>query len=339
MRSLVVALAVAGSLALPAFAAAPSGLIVFSRLVGDDRELYSIRPDGTGLTRLTDDAEDEGEPVLSPDRRLIASAGDEELLIRSASGQLVRRIDVPVEGTISEPRWAPNGDWLAFLVERSDDDDEDPDADAALRPAADLWIARPDAAAAQRLIAANVSTNDLVAAYAWSPNGRSLVFERLRSPALAVVEVASRRVRVLGGTTRLGSSDPSWARNGRIVFARQRGRFQGYDLYTVRTDGRGLRRLARARSAARPTWSRDGRRVAFLDYRAAGGTRWAVTVVGASGRGRRQIGIATSDAALQWSPDGTHLVWQSRPNRIVIGRADGRGSPRVLTTGGVPDWR
>lgn len=338
MRSLVLALAAAGSLALPAFAAAPSGLIVFSRAVGDDRELYSIRPDGTGLTRLTDDAEDEGEPVLSPDRRLIASAGDEELLVRSVSGQLLRRIEVPVEGVISEPRWAPTGEWIAFLVERTADD-EDADAAAAARPGADLWVARPDAIVAERLVAANVSTNDLVAAYAWAPSGRSLVFERLQTRALAVVDLASRRSRVLGGTTRFTSSDPSWARNGRIAFARQRGRLRGYDLYTVRANGKGLRRVARARSAARPTWSRNGRRIAFLDYRPLAGDRWVVTVVRADGRGRRRIGVATSDAALLWSPDGRRLLWQSRPNRIVVGRADGRGSPRVLTTGGVPDWR
>jgi Tol biopolymer transport system component len=339
MRLLLAAIAVAGSLALPAFAAAPSGLIVFSRLVGDDRELYSIRPDGTGLTRLTDDADDEGEPVLAPDRRLIASAGDEELLIRSIAGELVRRIAVPAEGAISELRWAPTGDWIAFLVERCGDGEEDADGAAALRMCADLWISRPDGTALQRLVAANVSTNDLVAAYAWSPSGRSLVFERLQQPGLVVVDVASRRSRVLGGTTRFSSSDPNWARNGRIVFARQRGRFQGYDLYTVRADGKGLRRLARARSAARPTWSRDGRRIAFLDYRPSAGDRWIVTVLRANGRGRRQVGVATSDAALLWSPDGTRLLWQSRPNQIVVGRADGRGSPRVLTTGGVPDWR
>jgi Tol biopolymer transport system component len=342
VRYLLTGLFAAGVLALPAFAATPSGLIVFSRLVGDDRELYSIRPDGTGLMRLTDDAEDEGEPVLSPDRRLIASAGGEELVIRSASGQLVRRIAVPVEGGISEPRWAPTGEWIAFLVERChDDEDADPDADtaAAIRSCADLWVSRPDGTALHRLVAANVSTTDLIAAYAWSPSGKSIVFERLQQPGLVVVDVTSRQSRVLGGTTRFGSSDPSWARNGRIAFARQRGRFQGYDLYSVRADGKGPRRLAVARSAARPTWSRDGRRVAFLDYRAAGGNRWVVTVVGANGRGRRQVGVATSDAALLWSPDGTRLLWQSRPNQIVVGRADGRGSPRVLTTGGIPDWR
>jgi Tol biopolymer transport system component len=337
MRLFVAALAVAGSLALPAFAAAPSGLIVFSRLVGDDRELFSIRPDGSGLTRLTNDDESEVEPVLSPDRRFIASAGEEELVIRAASGQLVRRIALPTEGSITEPRWAPTGEWVAFLVERcaaADDDDPVPP-----RTCADLWVARPDGTVLHRLVASNVSTNDRVAAYAWSPGGRSLVFERMQPSALAVVDVATRRTRVLGGTTSLASSDPSWARTGRIVFARQRGRFMGYDLYTVRSDGRRLRRVARARSAARPVWSRDGRRIAFLDYRPAAGNRWLVTVVRADGRGRRRVGAATSDAALTWSPDGAHLLWQSQPNRIVIGRADGRGSPRLLTTGSVPDWR
>jgi Tol biopolymer transport system component len=337
MRCLVAGLVAAGSLALPAFAAAPPGLIVFSRVDGDDRELYSIRPDGSALTRLTNDEDDEAEPVLSFDRRWIASAGDGELVIRAASGQLFRRIPVPGDGTITEPRWAPGGGWIAFLVERceSDDDERIPPPTCA-----DLWVARPDATVLHRLVAANVSTNDLVAAYAWSPSGRSIVFERLQKPALVVVDVASGRMRTLGGTARFGSSDPSWSRAGRIAFARQRGRFKGYDLYSIRANGKGLRRVARARSVARPTWSPNGRRIAFLDFHPVSGlNRWLVTVVRADGRGRRQVGVATSDAALVWSPDSTQLLWQSQPNRLLIGRADGRGEPRLLTWGSVPDWR
>jgi Tol biopolymer transport system component len=338
VRLLLAGLVAAGSLALPAFAAAPSGLIVFSRADGDDdRELFSIRPDGSGLTRLTTDDVDEAEPVLSPDRRRIASAADEEVIIRLASGQLVRRIAVPVEGRITEPRWSPGGGWIAFLVERCESDEED---GPFLPMCADLWVARPDGTARQRLVAANVSTNDRVAAYTWAPDGRSLVFERFRNPALVVVGLPSRRIRVLRGTTRFGSGDPSWSRTGRIAFARQRAPFKGYDLYTVRPDGSRLRRVARVHSAARPTWSPNGRWIAFLDFDPVSGlNRWRVTVVRADGSGRRQVGAATSDRALVWSPDGTQLLWQSEPNRIVIGRADGRGGPRLLTRGSVPDWR
>jgi TolB protein len=337
VRYLLAGLVAAGLLGLPAFAAAPPSVIVFSRAVGDeDHELFSIRPDGSGLTQLTSDDLDESQPVLAPDRRSIASAGDGELIIRAASGQLLRRIDVPVEGAITEPRWSPGGRWIAFLVERCASDDE---GGVALR-CADLWVVRPDGSARRRLVAAKVSTQDVVAGYAWSPTGRSLVFERSGTPGLAVVDVATGRTRVLRGTTRFGSGDPSWSRTGSIAFARQRGRFKGYDVYTVRPDGRRLRRVARTYSAGRPTWSPDGRRIAFLDFApAAAQNRWRITVVRTDGSGRRRVGVATSDRTLVWSPDGTRLLWQNAPDRIVLGRADGRGRPRLLTVGSVPDWR
>jgi Tol biopolymer transport system component len=338
MRYLLAGLVAAGLLGLPAFAASPASLIVFSRDFGDeDRELFSIRPDGSGLTRLTDDDVEEAQPVLSPDRRVIASAGDGELIIRTASGQQLRRIPVPAEGMITELRWSPGGRWIAFLVERCEGDDDE--RVAALR-CADLWVVRPDGSARRRLVAAKVSTHDRVAGYAWSPNGRSLVFERLGTPGLVVVDVATGRDRLVRGTTRFGSGDPSWSRTGSIVFARQRGRFKGYDVYTVRPDGSRLRRVARTHSATRPVWAPDGRRIAFLDFLPASGlNRWRVTVVRTDGSGRRQVGVATSDRALVWSPDGTRLLWQNEPNRIVLGRADGRGRPTLLTLGSVPDWR
>jgi Tol biopolymer transport system component len=337
VRLLLAGLAAAGSLALPAFAAAPPGLIVFSRPDGDDdHELFSIRPDGSGLTRLTDDDIAEGQAVLSPDRRRIASAGDGELIIHSASGRLLHRISIPTESRITVPRWSPRGRWIAFLVERCEDDDDRP-----VPPCADLWVARSDGATARRLVAANVSTDDLAAVpYAWSPSGRSLVFERFRRSALGVVDVTTRRIRALRGTSRLRSDDPSWSRHGWIAFARQRAPLRGYDLYRVRPDGSRLRRLVRARSAVRPTWSPDGRRIAFLDFVPTfGGDRWRVTVVRADGSGRRVVGAATSVLTLAWSPDGTQLLWQNAPNRIVIGRSDGRGRPRLLTRGSRADWR
>lgn len=337
MRFLVAGLVAAGFLALPAFPAAAPGLIVFSRIVDDDdQELFLIRPDGSGLTRLTDDDLDGAAPALSPDRRLIASAGDGELIVHSTSGRLLRRISVPADGTVTEPRWSPGGQWIAFLLERCQTDDEE-----VLSPmCADLWIVRPDGREHRRLVAANVSTNDRVAAYAWSPGGRSLVFERHRRHALVVVHTVTGRTRVLRGTTSLGASDPSWSRTGSIVFTRQRARFKGYDLYAARSDGSRLRRVARAGSATRPVWSPSGRRIAFLDaVTDSVRNRWRVTVVRADGSGRQRVGEATSDRTLVWSPDGTRLLWETADRRILVGRADGRGRPRLLARGSTADWR
>jgi Tol biopolymer transport system component len=325
---------IAAILALPAGAATTAGRIIFSREVaGGDHELFAVRPDGSGLTRLTNDDLHEGEPVWSPDRRRIAAAGVGEVIVRSPGGGLVRRISAPAAGTITEPRWSPGGRWIAFLVERcQSDENRDPSPICA-----DLWLVKPDESARRRLVQANVSTNDLVASYSWSPSGRSLVYERFDKPGLAVVNAATGASRTLRGT--VAASDPAWSRRGLIAFARQRGPFRGSDLYVMRGDGTGLRRVARARNAMRPTWSPDGRRVAFLDFDPTPSlNRWYVTVVPSAGSAPRRIGRATAEWTLDWSPDGARLLWESEENRLIVGRADGRSRPRIVATGTLADW-
>ena len=44
-----------------------SGRIVFSRLADDDFDIYTIRPDGTGLTQLTTTPGNDSHPAWSPD--------------------------------------------------------------------------------------------------------------------------------------------------------------------------------------------------------------------------------------------------------------------------------
>jgi Tol biopolymer transport system component len=331
----VVGLVTAGALALPASAAAPPGLIVFTRAVGDHQEVFSIRPDGSALKRLTRGGVHEGQPVLSPDGRRIAAVSGAGIVIRARSGRFVRRIRVRAESEITGLSWSPGGRWLAYLAERC----QDPSGRDPGPLCADLWLVRPDGHVRRRLVEANVHTVDLGLSYAWSTTARSIVFERFEQPALAIVDVRTGATRTLPGTRRFGS-DPDWTSKGWIIFARQRGPFRGSDLYAVRPSGRGLHRICRAEIAERPAASRDGRQIAFLDYRPSqDGNFWHVRVVRANGRCSGRVGTATSEWTLQWSSDGTQLLWENDGERLVVARADGRGRPRVLTRGALADWR
>jgi Tol biopolymer transport system component len=331
---MTVGLIAAGALALPATAAAPPSLIVFARTIGNHQAVFSIQPDGSGLKRLSRGGRHEGQPVLSPDGRLIAASSGAAIVIRTRAGRFVRRIPVRAQSEVTELSWSPGGRWIAFLVERC----EDPSGRDTGPLCADLWLVRPDGRARRRLVEANVVTVDLVAMYAWSPDGRSIVFERFQPIGLAIVDVSTARVRQVPGTRRFGSGDPTWSRSGWIAFARQRGPFRGSDLYVVRPNGRGLRRVCRAQNAERPVFSEDGKQLAFLDFRpTAGDNRWLVRVRNELGR-CRTVGIATEEWTLRWSPDGTRLLWENYIERLVVGWVDNRAAPKALTRGTLADW-
>jgi Tol biopolymer transport system component len=158
---------------------------------------------------------------------------------------------------------------------------------------------------------------------------------------LAIVAVRDGRERTLGGTRNAFSSDPSWSPDGRwIAFGRQRGPFQGSDLYAVAADGTRLHRLARGRDLSRATWSPDGRRIAYFSATSPfrGDERFAVVVADSDGRRARRLAVATDNSVLLWSSDSSHVLWSTFFERLTIARADGSGCPVLVTTGETPDW-
>ncbi|MFJ4914136.1 hypothetical protein [Streptomyces sp. NPDC088726] len=83
---------------------------------GKQRDLWMVRTDGTGLTRLTDTPWDEECPTVSPDgQRLAYSGGNEpaagmQIYVRPLAGGAGTRVTDPANGAATEPAWNPVGD-------------------------------------------------------------------------------------------------------------------------------------------------------------------------------------------------------------------------------------
>jgi Tol biopolymer transport system component len=142
------------------------------------------------------------------------------------------------------------------------------------------------------------------------------------------------------------------ASDGTIAFVRFSTRVGHPRIYTIGTDGRGLRRLRLPVAAAEgPAWSPDGRSLAFIGgrnrpnevhvqvedelYVARADGLWA----------KRLTARPTHESAPAWSRDGKRLVFvrsagsRSRSSLWIIG-SNGRGARR-LTFGAIdiqPSW-
>jgi Tol biopolymer transport system component len=187
----------------------------------------------------------------------------------------------------------------------------------------------------------------------WSPDGKHIVFI-WATPARNAFDLAVANADG-GGARRLtiGRDQlyqyPNWAPDGRIYFVRFLDR--STDVWSVRPDGRGLRRVTRLIDAFRMTLSPDGKWLA-LNRRGHD----MLVVVPASGRGRpvvlldhaslyRPVPVGLYD--FSWSRDGKMIAFAASEFKgetgspLYIINADGSGLSVVPNTGPVfsPAWR
>jgi TolB protein len=337
MRAL--AAAATGALVLAvggAAAGSAGGWIVFAKFnrFESQRELFKVRPDGSGPVRLTRTGEDDTAPKWSPDGRRLLALANNQIVIRSAAGRPLRRIP----GLALDPSWSPDGRLIAYLVPGCRDPDQDYEETCA-----DLWVIRPNGTRRRRLAAADVDLTLGTRRYTWAPDGRRLVYTNAGAPGtLVIVAVRDGRKRTLRGTRTIRSRDPAWSPDGgRIAFGRERAPSEGFDLYAAAPDGSELHRLARGGDVLRPTWSPDGRLLAYLRSAvpsAPRGVDYAVIAADAEGRHARRLGTTTDKSVLVWSPDSSRLLWSAFSGQLTTARADGRGLHTAVAQGETPDW-
>jgi TolB protein len=205
-----------------------------------------------------------------------------------------------------------------------------------------LWVVSPDGGQ-RRLLARRASGR------AWSPDGRRIAFARRdKGIGIYVVNVGTGRERRLTHET-TQVSVMAWSPDGRMIAFHRGYRPEGYepqragpgDIYVVRIDGSGLRRLTRHGQAHyRPSaWSPDSRTFAITASQHGNAEVYVIDVKG--GDERRMTHRPGWDSVYGWSPDGRNLLvggvgrgpndtFGHRPEDLYVISADG-GPERNLT--------
>jgi TolB protein len=137
---------------------------------------------------------------------------------------------------------------------------------------------------------------------------------------------------------------PAVAGSTRIAFTRNTGPMSGdiKELYVMNADGSGQKRLARISSyGVPPTWSADGRRLAFVRGH---GPNAEIYVVNSDGSGERRL-TRTSGAEFLpvWSPDGRKIAFLRQgvlDGGLNVINADGSGQRKLTdeVSFAAPDW-
>lgn len=181
-----------------------------------------------------------------------SSAGDTSIEIMNADGTSKRTLFYRDGFSAFSGVWSPAGNEIALSVGRY--------FRAAGLPPAQIALIKPDGSDF-RLIVDDELNNGFPT---WSPDGTRLAYKR--GNQLVIMSLADRKVTPLTDGTYYDNF-PQWSPRGdTIMFTSYRD--GDFDLYTIRPDGTGLRRLTDAPgNDAHSAWCSDGQWIVFSSSR------------------------------------------------------------------------
>ena len=269
-----------------------NGLIVFSSNRSGNFEIYTMKPDGSGLTQLTNDPDADTFAAWSPDGSRIAFARTsgpaqaQGTYLMNADGSGMTQLTQTGD---RNPNWSPDG--TKILLDRL------VDGSTGNR---DIFIMNDDGSGQINLT--NSTRIDFEPS--WSPDGTKIVFVGSLSGNHNIYVMnadGSNQTNLTNIPTQ--EFRPSWSPDGsQIAFSRNVAT-SGFDLeiHVMNADGSGVVQLTNTnRSNSQPAWSPDGSQIVFTSTR---DSNHEIYLMNADGSGQVKLSnSATVDEYPDWQP-------------------------------------
>ncbi len=213
-----------------------------------ESHVFTMNPDGTGRTQLTDGYREEG-PAWSPDGGRLAFIGSardgtSHLFVMNADGS--GQTPLASRGGASDflspvPAWSPDGTRIAYTARIAD--------------RSGIFVITADGSGETRL------TDGAGAGAAWSPNGSKIAFVRSvigQGDAIWVMNADGSALARVAADTGGSQHFLSWSPDGTKIAFELNGK-----VYLVNGNGSGLAQLTFGPYAYFPNWSPDGSKIAY----------------------------------------------------------------------------
>ncbi|HEX8857895.1 MAG TPA: Ig-like domain-containing protein [Actinomycetes bacterium] len=235
--------------------------VLFTSTRDGNPEIYVMKSDGSGVTRLTTNTAADTNPVWSPGRRKIAFTstrdGNAEIYVMNADGTAQTRLtsNSMIDTT---PAWSPDGTRIAFARGGGNK--------------WDIYVMNADGTAQTRL----TSNPAIDTTPAWSPDGQKIAFSSTRdgNPEIYIMPATGEgtcQVKTCTIAKRLTTNSaidtsPTWL-GTRIAFASTRDD-PNSEIYVMNADGTAQTRLTvNPAIDATPAGSPDGHTIVFSSTR------------------------------------------------------------------------